>query len=122
MAIRVSVEEVKRIISTTIEDSSVYEHTVVASRLVDDLLTGKGMSAGRLRDIELYFSAHLVAVRDQEAGQVVSRDVGGTAAEYGGDLGQALSFTRYGQQAMVLDTSGTLSTVGKVRAQFRAFG
>lgn len=122
MPTRVNTERVKRIISTSIGDPDVFEHIEVASHLVDDLLVGKGMSADRLRDIELYLSAHLVAVRDQDAGQIVDKTVGDTEAAYGGDLGRALSYTRYGQQALILDISGTLTSVGKVRAQFRAFG
>lgn len=122
MTTRVSVEEVKLIISTTIGDPAVFEHIEVASHLVDDLLVGKGLSTERLRDVELYLSAHFVAIRDQDAGQITDKTVDTTTATYGGDLGVALSFTRYGQQALALDTSGTLTSVGKARAQFRVFG
>lgn len=122
MAIRTKTEDVKRLINTSLDDSDTFIPIQVASRLVDDLLVGKGMTAGRLQDIELYLAAHFVAVRDQDAGQLTRLTVGDTDATYGGDLGQALSFTRYGQQALALDISGTLASVGKVRAQFRAFG
>lgn len=122
MAIRVTNTQVKQIIDTSLDDDVIDAHIAVASRLVDDLLTGKGMDASRLADIELYLSAHFVAVRDQDAGELTRLTVGDTDATYGGDLGRALSFTRYGQQALALDISGTLTTIGKVRAQFRAFG
>lgn len=121
MPTRVNPTEVKRVIATTLNDSDLSEHILVANRLVTDLLVGKGMSADRLRDIELYLSAHFIALKDQDAGQTVSKSAGDTEAGYGGGLSEALSHTRYGQQALILDTSGTLTSIGKVRAQFRVF-
>lgn len=121
MTTRVDPTEVQRVIKTKLDDSDIYEHIQVANRLVTDLLVGKGMSADRLRDVELYLAAHFISMKDQDAGQTVSKSAGETEATYGGNLSEALSHTRYGQQALILDTSGTLTSVGMTRAQFRVF-
>lgn len=119
---RVTTEEVKRIITTAVDDSDILTCIDVGSNLVDDLLVGKGLSTARLKDIELFLAAHYVAIKDPDAGMLVEQEIDGTRSKYGGDLGMALAATRYGQQAMALDITGELTSVGKTRAQFRAFG
>lgn len=118
---RTTTSDVKSIINTAIDDSIVTLAISTATNLVDDLLLGKGLNAARLKDIELYLAAHFVAIRDQDAGMLVEQAIDGTSSKYGGELGQALAITRYGQQAMALDITGELTSVGKTRAQFRAF-
>lgn len=123
MATRVDPDEVRAVVrGTALDFADIDRLIVVANRLVTDVLSGKGMSDERLRDIELYISAHLVALTDQDAGMVTRKSVGETEAEYGGELGAGLAATRFGRMALDLDTSNALSSVGKARAQFRAFG
>ena len=123
---RVTTAEVKRVINTSLSDQIVTEHINVASRFVEDVLNGKGLATNTIRDIELYVSAHLISVRDPAAGAVVSEKIGNTEATYGNSstLGQGLAFTRHGQTAIMLDTSGNLAerASGKPKALFTKIG
>lgn len=83
-------------------------------------LAGKGLSDARLDQIELYLAAHFTALKD-EHGALKSSETLNAKDEYFGDYGRGLRATRYGQQAIVMDTSGTLSAIAEpsARAQFR---
>jgi len=129
MTVRVTATEVKNVINTDVATSILTEHVEVASRFVDDLLGASSLSAGRLRDIELYLAAHFCALYDVSQGMANEREIG-TARDrydYQSTLGPNLGMTRYGQMAMTLDTTGTLlgldtvKTGGK-KALFRTFG
>ena len=122
MTVRVTPNELRQIINTNISDDAVlFVHIETANRLVDDLLSGK-LSESRLKDVESYLAAHLLSMRDQDAGQLTSKTIESTTAQYGGEFGLGLSMTRFGQIASVLDTTGRLSSLGKARGQFRVFG
>lgn len=120
MAVRVNAAEVKEIINTNLSDVIVSSSIDIASRLVDDVVAGNGPAADRLPDIELYLSAHLIALRDQDEGMTIEQDVGDAKAKYSGRYWMGLNLTRYGQMAIVLDTSGRLAglTLGKPKALF----
>lgn len=119
MAHRVTDAEVKEIIETDLDDLTAFIEP--ANILVTDLLSAKGYSADRLKEIERWLSAHFTAMLENKA-RVVEEGVGESRARYGentrGVLGPGLSLTRYGQQALALDTSGTLMSSAKGTARF----
>lgn len=93
-----------------------------ANLIVDENLVGKGLTDKRLKLIELYLSAHLVAVTE-ERGALVEKEFGDSREEYEIIVGEGFAMTRFGQQAISFDTSGTLADIGTTTsvktAQFR---
>lgn len=115
---KVSDDEVKSIFDTE-RDTNPFIDT--ANLVVSEQLTGKGLSDQRLHQITLYLSAHYAAVTD-EKGQLKSEKMGDATDTYETTAnGSGLASTRYGREAMNLDTSGTLRTMGlsSLKAQFR---
>lgn len=82
----------------------------VASALVDELCAGVGYSDARLELIERWLSAHFYAVRDP---RTTNESAGGVSAGFESRVDLGLSITRYGQQAMMLDTKGALAALNK---------
>lgn len=121
---RVTTTEVQNIVQTSASGPAIQEHIVVASRLVDDILSGQSLSADRLRDIELYLAAHLTALFDPSTGMATQVRIGEAENEYdfGGSLGEGLKLTRFGQMALTLDTTRRLISAGKTQARFGAYG
>lgn len=111
---RVTALEVQEIIEV---DSTVLETTPdltpyisAATSLVDELLVGKH-DDDRLKEIERWLAAHFVAIRDVRR----SSEKAGTVSEsYQYKLGLGLSVTMHGQQAVRLDTSGTLYDLDQI--------
>lgn len=86
-----------------------------ASAIVDDVcataLKADGSAAygaTRLELIERWLTAHFIAVRDPRTTQEKAGTVGST---FEGSAAMHLNFTRYGQQAMMLDTQGGLAAL-----------
>lgn len=101
---RVTESEVKEIIETDVTPLTVFISQ--AALLVSETLEGKGLSEARLKEIERYLAAHyLAATLDPQAR---SEGASGTSVTYEGAQGMGLQGTRYGQQALVWDTTGTL--------------
>lgn len=119
MANRVTATEVRSI--ANIEDSS-YDVTLFieqANLLVEEELLATGLSEQRLRVIELNLAAHF-AILSYEHGGLLSQEVGESKETYKGanaDINQRFSTTRFGQQALALDTSGTLQRMNSVTGQ-----
>lgn len=103
---RVTDQEVKAIIDTE-RDTTPFIET--AHLLVNEELADKGMSDERLTQIEKYLSAHYTAVTE-ERGFLAQTKTVDSVEEYGfnEDMMIGLTLTRYGQQAISLDTSGRL--------------
>jgi len=96
---------------------------IVAEEVVPN---SSSLSPARQDLITLYLAAHFAAITDQSGGRVRSK-VGDTEEDYipissYREPLQGFRMTRYGQQAMVLDTSGSLagmSASAGLRALFR---
>ncbi len=118
MAARVNASEVKELINTDLTDVIVASSIDIASRFIDEVISG--LAADRLADIELYLSAHFVAMRDQDEGAITEEKVGDGQVKYSGEFGKSLNLTRYGQMAIFLDTTGKLaaSTLTQIKARF----
>lgn len=119
MAARVNATEVKELINTSLSDVIVTSSIDMASRYIDTVLVGEGVDALRLADIELWLSAHFIAMRDQDEGMTVEQEAGDAKAKYSGQYGMSLNLTRYGQMAIFLDTSGKLAAASKASPKAR---
>lgn len=106
MADRVTVEEVKDVIDTDLTDTRIMVCIGSANNLVSSQCANEGLSTDTLKEIERWLSAHFVAVVEprieREKADVVS-------ASYVHKVDLYLASTVWGQQAMLLDTSGSLS-------------
>ncbi len=92
----------------------------VASRWVDDVLSGSSLTADRLGDIELYLAAHLGALTEEGGGVTLQR-TGQSSVQYA-QLGEGLESTRFGRVALTLDKTGKLTSSVKEKATFQAIG
>lgn len=86
--------------------------------LVEETLVGVGLSENRLRLIELNLASHFTAIAE-ERGQIIRSEVEHTREQYGGDFTTGLKLTRFGQQAIMMDTSGTLAKFDSMKSQAR---
>ena len=120
MANRVNPDELKEIISTSLDDSILEAFIGAANLTVTDLIgSGSGLSDDQLREIERWLAAHFLASTREPQAQS-ERDVE-AAITYQGKTGMGLDFTPYGQMVKVLDTTGILaSAVGMRKASLYA--
>lgn len=120
MTARVTAGEVKEIIQTEISDDVILtNHIETANLFVDTHLTTKH-SAPVLKKIELYLAAHFVALTEERGGLTRSK-VGEADESLANVYAEGFRATRYGQTALSLDTSGTLTRIAQTRlkAEFR---
>jgi hypothetical protein len=110
---RVTVAQVKEIITTKVSDESVCAAINTAHHLVDAKVTPAGVDADLLIDIELWLSAHFVAIRDPRA---ESERIGDYSVNFQGKTDMGLNATTYGQQAIALDYTGTLASLNLKKA------
>lgn len=106
---RVTDDDVKAIINTT-RDTTPFIET--ANIIVSEELVGKGLSENRLKQIELYLSAHFVAITE-ENGALVRKKMGDADESYQLEKGKGFAMTRYGQQAIDLDTTGIIKNISQ---------
>lgn len=110
MSARVTVANVKAITGTSREDLSPFIQT--ANVLVNQhVLGGVGVTTALLFEIELYLAAHFFTVSDERGGLIRS-ETGESSDAYGVKPGQGLTMTRFGQQAVALDPTGSLRRFG----------
>lgn len=115
---RVDVDDVKDIIDTELTDAQINAFINAANAIVDNQLADTGQPAATLALIEMWLAAHLLATRDQ---RVARETVADADYEYQGKTGMGLEATFYGQQALILDTSGRLEKGAAKRATFRVW-
>lgn len=116
---RVSVAKVSELITTT-KDISLFIN--IANRMITDLLVGKGLSSDRLEDIELYFTAHLIELADKGGG-ILEEKTGQSSVKYNALQGaRGIGLTHFGQTAAALDTTNTLSDLGKTKGRLTMLG
>jgi len=111
MANRVTIAEVEQIIDldSSISDADVTAHISVANRFVTSVCTSSSLTAAILKDIELYVSAHLLALGWQK--QTKAEKAGPVSESFFGKTDTGLKYTQYGQMAIMLDISGALASV-----------
>lgn len=121
---RVSASQIRVIIASTKTDGELQQIADIASRQVDRLAEtacGSSFSGDTLTDIELYLSAHLVALSDRNAFLQSEKFENYSATYQQQNVGDDLMSTTYGQTANML-SDGCLYKMGKERAQVVFFG
>ena len=123
MVARVTAAEVKNLYGKTNVSDSVITDIMIdtAHTLTDNRLSNKNLPADLLEKIELFLSAHFLAV-SEERGALAESRLGEAESHLAENIfGPGLSSTRFGQQAIALDPSGSLATTGAGTgtAQFR---
>lgn len=106
MAARVTEAEVQVIMEEYPDDLSPF--MTLANLLVEEELVPLAvLSDDRLKEIERWLSAHFAAVRTP----LTTQEQAGPVSQYlqRGTPGKRLESTQYGQQALLLDTTGTLA-------------
>lgn len=113
---RVTSDEVKQIISTTLDPTPFIE---AANVVVNDRLASESLSVSTLKEIERWLSAHFLAIRSP---QKKSQSIDGASETYvlPPVSAEGLKSTPYGQQVLLLDSSGVLTSLGKKKAYFNA--
>lgn len=84
-----------------------------AGLIVNEDLAASGLSDSRLSKIWLFLTCHYVLMTTERGGVTSSRTGDQSQETYGGASAfkQGLTSTRFGNQAIALDTSGTLSAM-----------
>jgi hypothetical protein len=111
MTERVTGDQVKKIIDTTLIASEISLFIKAANLLVTDWLGNSGLTEPHLKEIERWLSAHLVAIRSQDSVSKAEK-TGDASITRHGQTGLGLDFTPYGQQVKVLDITGTMANLG----------
>lgn len=105
MPIRSNPEEVKHLIGD--DDADIIVQIVLASQMVDSMLSGSSLGDPILKQIEMYLAAHIYSYGTPE---VVRESYGDASFQYAtsSGKGEGLCSTKWGQMASALDTTGTL--------------
>ena len=119
MSARVTDAEVREIIDIDTSITNITPFITIANLMVTEKLGDSGLSAEMLKEIERWLAAHFVAMRDP---RVKSESIGGITTSYQGTTGEGLKSTLYGQQAILMDTTGTLANVGMKKASIGVIG
>lgn len=99
--------DLKNIFPTTLGDPQLTAFIEAANLVITEELRGLGLSAERLTKIELFLAAHFAHAADP---RVQSESVGGEyQMRVQGQTGSKLEATHYGQQVLLLDTTGKLA-------------
>jgi len=106
---RVSDAEIDEIIEV---DSSVttYEPFKTAASILVVTKIGTDLEEATLKEIERWLSAHFIAIRDMRSSM---EKAGSVSQSFQHKVDLNLSNTMYGQQAMMLDTTGKLLAISK---------
>lgn len=102
---RVIDTDVLAILDTTITDFTPYIEA--ADAVIDSHLLDKGLSDALLKIICRWLSAHFCCINDPRT----TSESAGVSESYEGRVDLGLNLSRYGQQAMTLDPTGTLAMV-----------
>lgn len=117
---RVTTSDVARLLDS---DKDIQPFIDTASLVVDEELVGVGLSDARLKQIEMYLAAHYLAIATDNA-RLLYKKVGQGAEKYAGaapEEGDGLASTRFGQQAIALDTTGTLARMANTKVKKALF-
>jgi len=124
MANRVTGDEVKEIINTSLSASAVAPMITAANILVTARCESQGYSDAEMKEIERWLAAHFVTARDRSTA-LASKTIGEASETYSQSTGAqmySLGSSPYGQHAMLLDYLGCLTTLGKQKAAMRFYG
>lgn len=105
---RTSSDDVLEIITTTLTDIDTFVNT--ANLFVTNHLGSSSLDDTTLKEIERYVAAHFVAMTDT---RVKSEKVDVLGTTFVTTVGMGLEASVYGQQAIILDSTGTLASIAK---------
>ena len=115
---RVTGDEVKEIIDTTLTASQITPFITAANITVTSALSSTSLTAVAKKEIERWYAAHLVYIRDPHLKKEKIGDAEDT--RHVGELGKGLKSTPYGQVVLDLDTTGNMSNLGKRQSKIEA--
>ena len=112
---RTTPSDVNEVFDTSLDNTSLTAWIDIATEIVDDIADADPtIDSSRLTKIEKLVTAHIAASQDQRVDSS-SRET--ASVTYSGDTGFAdLRGTKHGQAAIMLDETGTLSTLGRPTA------
>lgn len=111
MGARVTGDEVKEIMDTDLTATQLLPFITSANAIVTDRVSGQGPGTDLLKEIEKWLAAHLAKIREP---QLSSERIGEAQNNYVTQVGLGLDATTYGQQVKILDSTGILSSIGKM--------
>jgi len=88
-----------------------------AHAIVDTFLSTTTIPVAMLTQIEIYLAAHFATLRDPRVKQVAIHS--GNVTYMAPNMGQGLLASIYGQQALALDYTNTLFSLGRSKATAR---
>lgn len=104
----ITIDEVRAIIPTTIPDEDMVHFIEFADAMMD-VLRETDLPPKIMKEINRWMTAHLIASSRER--QAREEGAGGAYIKYTGMSYTGLRGTTYGQQAIALDTTGTLNTI-----------
>lgn len=104
---RVTQEEVQSFAGYLVSDDA-SQAIAVATLMVDDNLADQGMSSGALKQVELFLACHFMEV-SKEKGPLATKTISLATERYHNIYASGLRSTRFGSQAILLDSSGILA-------------
>ena len=111
MAARVTATEVQAIlVENDLTDITVESFIAGATALVDAALASSSLSDALLKEIERYYTAHLISSTVER--MALKEGAGGASITYTGGYGGGLDSTSYGQTVKALDTTGKMAALG----------
>jgi len=105
-------------IDTNLDSEAVIDWIEIASEIVDDIANiDSSISDTRLRLIEKLVAQHMLSAQDP---RVEEDEIGDSSAVYQGNTRRHFEATQYGQRAIALDPTNTLTSTSKEQANIRA--
>ena len=109
MAVRVTASEVKSIIDTDLGDTTVDAYITSANYTVDQILgSNTTLSDDIKKEIERWLTAHFIAATQER--QLEKAAAGSASATFQGETAMGLQSTLYGQQVILMDTTGRFAS------------
>ena len=110
---RTTVDLVKDILDDTELDEDVIESFINSANVFVTAALGTTLGTSLLAEIERWIAAHMiVSTRERQS---VKEEAGTAKIQWAGVWGSGLLSTTYGQTAVALDTSNTLSAIAKIK-------
>lgn len=118
---RTTEADVKNLLDSELTEDQITPFLTTANLLVTQLLGASSLQAALLEQIECWLAAHLTTARDPV---IANETIGDASADYAVQRGLGLQSSPYGQQVLMLDTTGTFAgaSTAKRPASFRVFG
>ena len=122
---RVTTDEVREIFETSLEEDRITACITAANLIITETVaasTNPVVPTSLLKEIERWLSAHLCAIQDPVPLRVKigEAEQWSFPASVTTAFGKGLLLSPYGQQAVMLDISGTLAKLGMMQASYRA--